>query len=222
MIKGVILVNYRPVYADFRCKGNNLEMKIRAYILIVLVLALLAGTQVRADSASSREYQIKAAFLYNFIMFVDWPQGKITDGNEPLVISIIGKDPFEGAFEPIKDKLINGRKVVIKRFEGFEELRKSGARLNQAIEDIKKCHLLFICRSEGKVVSQIVDLVKDSSVLTVGDMPKFLETGGGIINFVMEEEKVRFEINAVAANQVGLQIRSQLLRLAKRVIEAKK
>jgi hypothetical protein len=198
------------------------KMKIRAYILIVLVPALLAGTQVRADSTSSREYQVKAAFLYNFIMFVDWPQGKITDSNEPLVISIIGKDPFEGAFEPIKDKLVNGREVVIKRFEGLEELKKSETKLNQAVEDIRKGHLLFICRSEEKVVSQIVNLVKDSNVLTVGDMPKFLETGGGIINFVMEEEKVRFEINAVTASQAGLQIRSQLLRLAKRVIEAKK
>jgi hypothetical protein len=198
------------------------KMKIRAYILIVLVPALLAGTQVRADSTSSREYQVKAAFLYNFIMFVDWPQGKITDSNEPLVISIIGKDPFEGAFEPIKDKLVNGREVVIKRFEGLEELKKSETELNRAVEDIRKGHLLFICRSEEKVVSQIVNLVKDSNVLTVGDMPKFLETGGGIINFVMEEEKVRFEINAVTASQAGLQIRSQLLRLAKRVIEAKK
>jgi hypothetical protein len=198
------------------------KMKIRAYILIVLVPALLAGTQVRADSTSSREYQVKAAFLYNFIMFVDWPQGKITDSNEPLVISIIGKDPFEGAFEPIKDKLVNGREVVIKRFEGLEELKKSETKLNRAVEDIRKGHLLFICRSEEKVVSQIVNLVKDSNVLTVGDMPKFLETGGGIINFVMEEEKVRFEINAVTASQAGLQIRSQLLRLAKRVIEAKK
>jgi hypothetical protein len=198
------------------------KMKIRAYILIVLVPALLAGTQVRADSTSSREYQVKAAFLYNFIMFVDWPQGKITDSNEPLVISIIGKDPFEGAFEPIKDKLVNGREVVIKRFEGLEELKKSETKLNQAVEDIRKGHLLFICRSEEKVVRQIVNLVKDSNVLTVGDMPKFLETGGGIINFVMEEEKVRFEINAVTASQAGLQIRSQLLRLAKRVIEAKK
>jgi hypothetical protein len=198
------------------------KMKIRAYILIVLVPALLAGTQVRADSTSSREYQVKAAFLYNFIMFVDWPQGKITDSNEPLVISIIGKDPFEGAFEPIKDKLVNGREVVIKRFEGLEELKKSETELNRAVEDIRKGHLLFICRSEEKVVSQIVNLVKDSNVLTVGDMPKFLETGGGIINFVMEEEKVRFEINAVTASQAGLQIRSQLLRLAKRVVEAKK
>jgi hypothetical protein len=198
------------------------KMKIRAYILIVLVPALLAGTQVRADSTSSREYQVKAAFLYNFIMFVDWPQGKITDSNEPLVISIIGKDPFEGAFEPIKDKLVNGREVVIKRFEGLEELKKSETKLNRAVEDIRKGHLLFICRSEEKVVRQIVNLVKDSNVLTVGDMPKFLETGGGIINFVMEEEKVRFEINAVTASQAGLQIRSQLLRLAKRVIEAKK
>ncbi|MDD5134719.1 MAG: YfiR family protein [Phycisphaerae bacterium] len=211
-----------PVYAE----GVSLKllMKIRIYILMVAMLVLLAGTgtQVQADSAASKEYQVKAAFLYNFIMFVEWPHGKITDGNEPLIIGIIGKDPFEGAFEPIKDKLINGRKVVIKRFEGLEKLRKSEAEMNRAIEEVRKSQLLFICRSEEKVIAQIVDLIKGANVLTIGDMPKFLESGGGIINFVMEEEKVRFEINGVAAEAAGLKIRSQLLRLAKRVIEAKK
>lgn len=197
-------------------------MKIKTYIFVVAVLLLFTGQQTHADTPSSREYQIEAAFLYNFIMFVDWPAEKMTDGNEPIKIGIIGKDPFGNAFEPIMNKLINGRKVVIQRFKGLEEIKKSDkAGMDKEIESIRKCYLLFICSSEMKVSKEITELVKDYSVLTVGDMPGFVESGGGMINFVIEEEKVRFEINVTAAAQSKLQIRSQLLRLAKRLIGEK-
>ncbi len=194
-------------------------MKIKIYIFVFLFLALFTAPKAQADSASSREYQVKAAFLYNFIMFVDWTDEKMPAVNEPIIIGIIGKDPFGKAFDPVKDKQAKDRKVAVKRFKGLEELKKSGeAEFNQELEAIRKCHLLFICPSEEKVVREIIDLIKDSNILTVGDMPKFLEAGGGIVNFVLEEQKVRFEIDANAANQAGLKIRSQLLRLATRVI----
>lgn len=196
-------------------------MKIRTCIFAVVILLLSIGPQVRADSTSSREYQVKAAFLYNFIMFVDWPPEKMPDAGTPIIIGIIGKDPFGDAFEPIKDKQVKDRKVIVKRFKGLEELKKAGeAELNQTIEIIRKCHLLFVCSSEKNSLREIFDLVKDYNVLTVGDTGSFLD-GGGIINFVTEEGKVRFEINDVVANQAKLEIRSQLLRLATRVIEDK-
>lgn len=199
-------------------------MKIRAYIFVVVILVLFVGPQARSDSTVSREYQIKAAFLYNFIKFVDWPKEKATDPNAPLTIGIIGKDPFQDAFEPVGDKDTKGRKVLIKRFKPWEELKKSGEKdkslLDREIEALRKCHLLFICSSEEKNLKEIINLVKDHSILTVGEMNGFLESGG-IINFVMEEQKVRFEINVTNAKRAKLQIRSQLLRLAKRVIDEK-
>jgi hypothetical protein len=155
-------------------------------------------------------------------MFVDWPQEKTPGSGEPIIIGIIGKDPFENAFEPIKDKLVNGKKVIIQRFKGLEEVKKSDkAGMDKEIEAIRKCHLLFICSSEKGASKEITDLVKGYGVLTVGDVPDFIESGGGMINFVLEEEKVRFEINNTSAEQSKLQIRSQLLRLAKRVIGEK-
>ncbi len=199
-------------------------MKIRAYIFIFVILALLAVQQMRGDSASNHEYeyQVKAAFLYNFIMFVDWPPEKTLGSDEPIIIGVIGKDPFGNAFEPVKDKQVNGRKVIVKQFKGLEEIKKSDkAGMDKEFEEIRKCHLLFICSSEKGVSKEITELVKDYSVLTVGDVPGFIESGGGIINFVLEEEKVRFEINKTNAEQCKLQIRSQLLRLAKRVIGEK-
>jgi len=200
-------------------------MRVRAYKLIVWVLVLLVApcaAQGRDESAAQREYQIKAAFLYNFIKFVDWPKEKVAESNEPVVLGIVGKDPFGNAFAPVKDKQDKGRKVLIKRFKPIEELKKSGEKdkslLEREIDSLRKCHLLFICSSEEKSINEIINLVKGHSVLTIGDMQGFLESGG-IINFIMEEKKVRFEINMTAAKHAKLQIRSQLLRLAKRVIK---
>jgi len=200
-------------------------MRIKVYIFVILMLALFAApntAKAEDESAQSLEYQIKAAFLYNFIKFVDWPEEKMADSNEPIIIGIIGKDPFGSAFNPIKDDIIKDKKVVIKRFTGLEELKKSGeenkSKPHPQVEIIRKCYLLFICNSENKSLKETINLVQDYSVLTVADTQGFLESGG-IINFVMEEKKVRFEINITAAKRAKLKIRSQLLRLAKRTIE---
>lgn len=192
-----------------------------AVLALAMILAPFAQ-EVRPDSAQSREYQVKAAFLYNFIKFADWPEEKLSDGNEPIIIGIIGKDPFGDAFVPLKDKQVKGRNAIIKRFTGFEELKEPDKKDKsvpyEKIEAIRQCHLLFICLSEKKHVNEILDSVKEHSVLTVGDVDSFLEAGG-IINFVMEEKKLRFEVNYAVAKREKLEIRSKLLRLAKRVTE---
>lgn len=201
-------------------------MKIyNAAVLLLLTLSVTSvATTADEDSAATREYQIKAAFLYNFIKFVDWPQEKVSDTNEPVVIGVIGKAPLENAFKPMKGKApdINGKPILVKYFKSFEELMKSGENdkeaLQKKLDALRKCHLLFICASEQKNASAILDAVKESSVLTVGENSEFVGLGG-IINFVQEDEKMRFEINAAAAAKAKLKIRSQLLRLAKRVIE---
>ena len=201
--------------------------RIRTCIFPFLACTLLMGQAVGQEyieDAPSKEYQIKAAFLYNFIKFVDWPKEKMADSNEPIIIGIIGKDPFGDAFEPIKDKPVKDRKVVIKRFKGFKELKKSDdknkSELNRQIQVIRTCHMLYICSSEKKRLTEIINFVKNYPVLTVGDIKDFLEAGG-IINFLIEQKRVRFEINVAAAKRARLKIRSQLLRLAKRVIREK-
>jgi hypothetical protein len=174
----------------------------------------VAAPRVRADSEKSKEYQIKAAFLYNFINFVDWPEEKVTDSNELITIGIIGSDPFGQAFEPLKNKQAKDKKVLIKRFVSLKESKLSSGQ----VEAIRKCHLLFVCHSEKEQLKEIFNLVQGHSVLIVGDMNGFIESGG-IVNFVIDDKKVRFEINNAAAKQAKLNIRSKLLRLAKRVIE---
>lgn len=194
-------------------------MRNKAYSLIVLtsVLFMAAIDLKAADDAPSQEYQVKAAFLYNFLQFVDWPDEKLADTGESLIIGIIGKNPFGNAFEPIKDKKVKNKSVVIKHFESFEKLKKSAEKDDQEIQTLRKCHLLFICSSEQQNLKEIIDTVKNDSILTVGEMDGFLDSGG-VIHWFVEEKKIRFDINATAARQANIEIRSNLLRLAKRVI----
>jgi len=202
-------------------------MRTKAYNLIVLALVMVTGIispKARANSATSEEYQVKAAFLYNFIKFIDWPREKIADSNYTITIGIIGKDPFGNAFNPIENKHVKGKDVIIKRFKGLKELEESKEKNksvpHQQIEEIRKCYLLFICHSEKQKLKEILNMFKDHHVLTVGDTEGFLEAGN-IIEFVMVERKVRFEINMAAAKRAKLKIRSQLLRLAEKIIEEK-
>jgi hypothetical protein len=149
-------------------------------------------------------------------MFIDWPEGKVD--SDSMTIGIIGNDKFKDAFDPVKDKLINNKKVIVRRFKPLEELKKSDkAEMDKEIEAIRKCHLLYICSSEAALLKEIIGLT-NSGVLTVASMEGFVESGGGMINFIMEENKVRFEINLDAAKRANITIRSQLLRLAKKVI----
>jgi len=199
----------------------------KAYILIILIIFLPASSllaQSQDDSSQSREYKIKAAFLYHFLKFVDWPKERTVTDDESIVIGIIGKNPFGGAFESVKNKKVKGKDTIIKYFRGFNELKKieeeNSSEYENIVEELRKCHLVFICSSEEDSLADIIKLVKNHNILTVGETPGVLEVNG-IINFLIEENKVRFEINLNTARESKLVIRSQLLRLAKNIIEDK-
>ena len=163
-----------------------------------LVTACTPGTCAGEDL--SREYLVKAGFLYNFARFVEWPSEAFTDDQSPISLCVLGKDPFGGALKSIEGKTIKGRKLVINRFE--------------RIEDLPKCHILFISRSEKEDLDKIFANLKGWNVLTVADMEEFGQRGG-IINFIIREHKVRFEITLDASDRAGLTISSKLLKLAK-------
>ena len=207
-------------------------MKIKTITLLILALSLTTFLNAaEGDSAPSKEYQVKAAFIYNFIKFVDWPEPadsesdeKAKDSTRPITIGIIGENPFGSAFEAVTKKKIHGRQVVIKYFGGFAKNSvryKEAGRTKYKYKDadaLKACHVLFVSPSESEYCKEIIDVVKDNCVLTVGETKDFLQYGG-IVEFVIEEKKVKFEINLIAAENAKLDIRSMLLRLAKKVIE---
>ncbi len=205
-----------------RGTGNGgKKIKKKTYILIAVTLGVQAVLIAACDGAEpphGTEYQVKAAFLYNFVKFTEWPAAKLADGNE-IILGLVGSHPFGNAFEPVKDKLIKGRPLIIRELGDFGELRKRSDqdKTGQRLEELKKCHLLFICDSQKNYFKEIIETVKDCNVLTVGETGNFLEFGG-IITFVMKAEKLTFEVNLIAAKREGLQISSQVLRLAERVI----
>lgn len=156
-----------------------------------------------AQDSVTKEYQIKAAYLYNFAKFVDWPAQRFANDQSPLVIGVFGQNPFGDELQAIaRNHKINGREIVIKPVATVAE---AGA-----------VHLLFFSAAEdGHVVETLAGL-KGAAVLTVGESEKFT-AAGGMITFVREADKVRFEINTAAAEQQGLKISAQLLKLARPV-----
>ena len=216
----------------------------KIYILVFLILTAALSANPSADLSTTqsttltkvaepgqnREWQIKAAFVYNFINFVDWPKEKMkeSDTDEPITIGIIGNENFTKSFDPVKDKKIRGKNIVIKYYKDLKGLDKSqgkeNAKQKQAIESLKKCHIVFLCNCNSTSIENsaaIIKALKGSSVLTVGEQAGFLENGGNI-KFVTEKKKIRFEINLDSVKNNGLKIRSKLLKLAKRVIKEEK
>ncbi len=209
---------------------THVKIKISTLLFIIVFGMSSLASMARADSASEKEYRLKAAFLYNFVVFVDGPRFKqfgrssqigSLDPNKPVLIGILGEDPFGSAFAPLQDREIRNRAVVIKRFKSYSEIvdaNDPNIPVHPQFEDIKACHVLFICPSEKSYLDVILKTLGTRAILTVADVPEFLETGG-MINFVIDEKKVRFEINTAATARAQLQIRSKLLRLAIRVIK---
>ena len=177
------------------------------------------------------EYEMKAAFIYNYLKYTVWPEDKVKLNDEekkkiqasPIVVGVIGKDPFDKAWKKIEGKKVNERKIVIRQLGEFDKLsiKPDKSKGPYSREDLAKCRVLFICPSEEKNLLKIIGLVKTSSVLTVGQTSGFLKKGG-VVNFLMEKKKVRFEINLDAAKSAQLQIKTTVLKLAKRVLQKKK
>ena len=176
------------------------QVGVQSFLIVALLCSLAGGAQAQAAG----EYQIKAAFLYNFAKFVSWPASSFSDSSAPLRICVFGQDPFGQELRNITaDKMVNGRKLQV---DDVVDLQPA-----------KSCHILFIASSEKSQLKRILDGVRGASILTVGDTQGFAGLGG-IVNFVLEDNRVRFEVNQKAAEQAGLTISSKLLGVAKLVI----
>ena len=168
--------------------------------LVISALLLSGAWNLPAQTAASKEYQIKAAFLFNFAQFVDWPPDTFTNASAPLCIGVLGDDPFGNILDTtINGEKIDGHPLVIRRFHRLEE--------------VQDCQVLFISRSETRRMRQILDALKGRSVLTIGEVDGFCKAGG-IIRFVTEQNKIRFRINPETAKNSSLTVSSKLLRLA--------
>lgn len=199
----------------------------REFVIGILLCVIIAAGLVTAPAAAeesqtaSREYKIKAAFVFNFLKAVDWPQEVMADANQPIVIGIVGDNPFADAFNPIKDKTVKDRGIDFIQFAGPSSLtskQRNDLDNNLSIEGFRSCHLLFICSSERKYQRQILKYVNDHPVITVGESKNFVDDGG-IFNFLPQTKKAGFEVNLAAGKRAKITISSKLLRIAKRIKE---
>ena len=160
----------------------------------------VAAPALRAQSGPQNEYAVKAAFLFNFAKFVEWPAEAFATPQSPIVIGIIGSDPFGSILdETTRGERVNGRDIVVKRFKWDDQ--------------VTACHILFVSPSEHRRLAQLVDRLTGSGVLTVGEHEEFTR-GGGMIHFLSENYRIRFAINIRAAERGRLKISSKLLSLA--------
>lgn len=170
------------------------------------LLAVLATLATGAAGAQPSENEVKAAFLFSFTKFVEWPERLLGPAQAPFAFCLLGESALgEPLEEAVRGKQVRGRPAVVRRAAD--------------LADLGGCRILFVGRSEAGRVSEVVAALRDRPVLTVGDHAGFVGAGG-MIEFVLRERRVRFRIDQSAAARAGLAISAKLLGLAERVLVA--
>ena len=180
--------------------GFRMARAARLWIFPIICFLLAAGSGNPAEPPQFAENQVKGAFLAKFPMFVEWPGKPAPGGQTPIVIGILGEDPFGPQFESaLAKESINGRAFALKHLKDPQE---AGG-----------CQILFIGASEGARLPEILAATRHQPILTVGDQERFAHRGG-MINFIKQGGKVRFEVNAVAVQAGGLKMSAKFLQVA--------
>lgn len=175
-------------------------LKLKQLVTTAALLAMAVAPLRAAPVAPPNEYALKSVFLYNFCHFIDWPDSAFSSPNEPLIIGIVGDDPFGPLLKnAIEGETYRGRPIEIEHYRGAK--------------DIKHCHLLFVGRGEADYLDAILAAVASKSVLTVGETDDFL-THGGMIALPSERNRVRLRVNPPALRAASLNVSSKLLRVA--------
>lgn len=181
------------------CPGKRRVSRTLVVVFVFIFIFILPSGNFAQD-APPTEYQIKAAFLYHFAQFVQWPPQVFANTNSPLVIGVLGENVFGDDLQrTIRDKTVNEHPFQ------FEEFR--------SLQEATNCQILFISPSEKKHLPKILTELAGMNILTVSEMDHFTESGG-MINFIIQNDEIHFQINNDAAKKAGLQISSKLLTLA--------
>lgn len=183
------------------CARAKPSKRLLARFLLVLLAGLISPCLTLGQSEVSQEYQVKAAFLYNFAKFVDWPSAAFANDKAPITVCIYGKDPFGATLDDtVRSKTIGARGFAVRR--------------PKSPKDLATCHIAYLGDSVGDQLRDVLSILETSSVLSVGEDPHFADQGGDI-QFVMEDGKIRFLINVDSVNRAGFKMSSKLLALAK-------
>jgi hypothetical protein len=169
--------------------------RVSSYLSILLLLCT-----VTASAQTSHEFQVKAAFVYNLTHFVEWPSTAFTNSNAPIVIGVLGKNPFGNVLkEMVAGERIGGHPMVVIHFTD--------------VEKAKNCHLLYINLEERNEIIAVINRLRGHNILMVGDAPGFAKMGG-MVRLFTKNDKINIEINLEEARKERLQISSKLLKLS--------
>jgi hypothetical protein len=171
----------------------------RTFIFLTILISVSIQAFPKESFGDIREDKVQAAFIYKFIQFIEWPS-EIGKASNKFKIGIYGDSNMKELLQTFSGEKVNGRFLEIHPVDN--------------LSDIKKCHILFISPSEASRLEEILETLNDSSVLTISRMKDFA-LKGGMINFFVNEERVRFEINPEPAKNVGLKISSKLLKVSR-------
>ncbi len=176
--------------------ASTARRRLATAALLLGCVAFRAGPAVAAPTTAD----VEAVFLFNFSQFVEWPAQSFPDSSSPIVIGVLGSDPFGAALDDVvRGEMVKGRPLVVRR--------------SQHVEQLTDCHILFVSRSERSRLEPIVQLLKGRSILTVSDLEGFASEGG-VIGFILVDNKIRLRVNLEAAHAAGLTLSSKLLRPA--------
>lgn len=176
-----------------RCKLLPRGAVVVLFLTVFHSLAVLAGT-------GPGEAEVKAAFVFNFIKFVEWPSSAFQSPEDPVLLTVLGNDPIGAALASLDGKKVSGRRVVVRKVP--------------SISGLERCHVLFVGASERAALAPVLRAIQRWPVLTVADFEEF-PGRGGVIGFVRQGDRVGFEINEEAARRVGLNVSAKLLYLGK-------
>ena len=191
-----------------RSRGIRSVWRQSTALVLAALLSSACAPVDRAQAEPPGEYQLKAAFLFNFAKFIDWPATSFSSPQSPFIVCILGTDPFGHAMDDVlRDKSIDNRPVVISRLKNITEA--------------KQCHMVFVSQSETARLADIIQELRGARILLVGESDGFA-AAGGMIQFTREDNHVRFLINSDAADRAGLKVSSKLLSLARVVHDSPK
>lgn len=177
---------------------DELDSDVAFRLSCTVILGALLSAGVRAQDTD--EYRVKAAFLYNFAKFVEWPTQAFKGPSDPIVIGVLGKDPFGDALvAAAAGKTLGGRGFLVREVTDPQQAAQ--------------CHILFVSSSERKRLGSLIAQIAGLAILTVGESDNFTAEGG-VVNFKIESGTVRFQINVEAARKQQLHISAKLLSLA--------
>jgi hypothetical protein len=171
--------------------------KPRVTLAAAMLMLCSGGAPIWAAPTSA---EVEAVFLFNFSQFVEWPSQSFAEAGSPIVLCVLGNDPFGPALDQVvRGEQVKGRRLEVRRF--------------RRIEEVTNCHILFVSRSERGRLEQVLHALQGRSVLTVSDIEDFARAGG-VICFVQSDNKIRLRVNLEAAKAAGLTLSSKLLRPA--------